>query len=392
VRSWTASWASAVAEPAPAWADGDWGYLTAGFADQTLRHIVHTSAGGEAVRVTLSNYFGVSPVRVDAATVAVSAQAAGTAAVTADSHNALTFGGRPGVTVPPGQLVTSDATELAVPSNRDLAVDLYFPAATGPPNGHLWATRTSHVGPGDLTGDVTGARFTVGTTSSYFLTAVDVLSDSADGSVVVLGDSLSDGILTIAPDTDQKWSDRVFDRLAAGGPPRLGVVNVAVAGNALHPISDPDSALARFDRDVLARSGLTTVIVLLGTNDIGANRAPERIVDGLAQLIDRAHAAGVRVVGATIPPIAGPADGACQVTDPADPVWERKRQAANARIRPGSPESLGFDAVVDFDAVLRSPADHSRIRCAFAGFGNNFHPNSAGHRAMGDAVDLTALK
>lgn len=389
---WIASWASGVAAPADWWADDGYGYLTDGFENQTLRHVVHTSAAGSAVRVTLSNLFGSDALQITAATVGVSAEAVGdTAEVDADSLTPLTFDGESAVVIPAGETLASDAVDLAVPPDHDLAVNLHFAGATGAPNGHLWATETSHVGPGDLTHEAGGADFTTTTSSSYYLTAVDVLSDDARGSVVVLGDSLSDGILAIGPDSGEKWSDRVFDRLAEGGTSGLGVVNVAIAGNALHPASDPNSALARFDRDVLARSGVTTVVVLLGTNDIGADRTAQDIIDGLSELIDRAHAADVRIVGATIPPLAGPADGDCEVTDPPDQLWEAERQAANALIRPGEPESLPFDAVVDFDVALRNPDDPSRIRCAYAYFGVNFHPNADGHQAMADAVDLDEL-
>jgi lysophospholipase L1-like esterase len=381
---WVASWASGVGPARSNWPDFG-GAFADGFEQQTLRQVVHASIGGSAVRIKISNLFGATPLQVGAATVAVSTEAAGATAALQGTPRSLTFGGAASTLVPAGQAVASDEVTLAVPGDHDLAVSLYLPGPTGAPSGHLWAAETSHVGPGNLVGDG-GGSFTATTTASYYVTAVDVLGDAPLGAVVALGDSLTDGILAVAPDAERRWPDVVLDRLLAAGPLRLGVANVAIAGNALLPASDPGSALARLDRDVLEEADVTTVVVLLGTNDLGAGRGSGEIVDALQQVISRAHAAGVRVVGATIPPIAGPADP----PEAPDPLEEQRRQEVNARVRPGGPSSLGFDAVVDFDAVLRDPANPSRIRPDLSFLGN-FHPGVEGHRAMGEAVDLGAL-
>lgn len=381
---WVASWGSGVGRAQPNWPDFG-GTFSGGFAQQTLRQVVHASIGGSAVRVKLSNLFGDAPLQVGAATVAVASDPAGATAAVQGTPRPLTFGGAASAVVPAGGIVVSDAVSLTIPVDHDLAVSLYLPGPTGVPSGHLWAAETSHVGPGNLVGDG-GGGFTATTTASYYVTAVDVLGDSPLGAVVTLGDSLTDGILAVAPDSERRWPDVVLDRLLAAGPLRLGIANVAIAGNAVLPANDPNSGLARLDRDVLEQTDVTTVVVLLGTNDLGAGRGSAGIVDALQQLISRSHAAGVRVVGATIPPIAGPADP----PSAPDPAVEQRRQEVNGRIRPGTANSLGFDAVVDFDAVLRDPANPSRIRSDLSFLGN-FHPGVDGHRAMGEAVDLARL-
>jgi lysophospholipase L1-like esterase len=381
---WAATWAAGLM-PASAQFAGN----AQGFADQTLRQVVHTSVGGEAVRVRLSNVYGTAPLAVGRATVAVAAEPAGSSgAVRGPTLRPLTFGGTAGVVVPAGGDVVSDAVTLAVPQDHDLAVSLWFPQPTGRPSAHLVALETSYVGRGDLTADpgpgFGGAGATT-TTSSFFVSAVDVVAKDPLGTVVLLGDSLTDGAGGIV-DGERRWSDIVVDRLAAEGGLRLGLVNVGIAGNTLlgNPRSTSPGALERLDRDVLAQADADTVVVLLGTNDLaGSGATGPELVAGLQQLIDRSHAAGVRVVGATVPPLAGPDD------PPTPAPLEQARTTVNTRIRPG-PGALAFDAVVDMDAVLRDPADPTRIRARFSWFGG-LHPNDAGHQAMADGVDLAVL-
>lgn len=400
---WVSTWASGIAAitaEAP---------FSQGFADQTLRQIVHTSVRGSAVRVTIAGPPGPPAppgggrdLRIAAATVAVSTEPSGSgAAVRAGTVTPLTFGGQPDVAVGAAQRVTSDPVRLAVPQDHDVAVSLHFAEPTGPPSGRLYSGQTSWVGAGDLVSVEDGAGYTAATggqavypfAPSYFLASVDVLAEGVGG-LVLLGDSISDGYGFLwPPDRETVASERLFDRLAGPRPVCLAVTNVALAGNALLPFVDgydaANTGLSRLDRDVLDRPGLRVIVVLLGINDLFAGgRGPDEIVAALAQVIDRGHAAGVQVVGATLPPVAD------SLVAP-DPEVEMRRAAVNARILPGGPDALDFDAVVDVDAALRDPGDPSRIAPAYEGcaFGScgHWHPDREGHQAVADAFDVEVL-
>lgn len=363
-----------------------------GLEGSTLRQTVHTSIGGRAVRVAVSNRAGVAPLEVGAASVAVAAQAAGSSAdVQERTLRPLTFAGAPTVTVAPGDEVLSDEVELDVPADHDLAVNLYITGPTGRPNGARFSGQTSWRGDGDLVEDEDGEGFTETRTGLAYVAAVEVRAQEPEGSVVVLGDSKSDGGIAVPADTEQRWSDVLHARLVADGRLGVGVANSSFMGATLLPRSNPTSGVARFDADVLARAGVRTVIVALGTNDL-LFRPTDEIVAGLAELIDRAHEAGLRVVGATVPPFAGARSaGACTDTEPPGMRREGTRLQVNQHIRgDAGVERLAFDAVVDFDAVLRDPVEGGRIACRYSIFGLS-HPNSSGHAAMGAAVDLETL-
>jgi lysophospholipase L1-like esterase len=217
-----------------------------------------------------------------------------------------------------------------------------------------------------------------------FLQTAGALSAGTGAALVTLGDSLTDGIRSTAG-ANRRWPDALARRLLAAGRP-VGVVNRGIAGNSLLT-TYPDALLAgraaleRFDRDVLAASGVRWAAILIGTNDIlysnGTNPVPlDRLTNGWLQLIGRAHARGVRAYGATLPPF----EGHAYFTAARNNV----RQRANDWIRtPGN-----FDATLDFDAVLRDPARPTRLNPSFDG-GDHLHPADAGYAAMAAAVPLT---
>jgi len=361
-----------------------------GLEGSTLRQQVHASIGGRSARVTLSNRAGTAPLVVGAASVAVAVEAAGSSAAV-DTPRPLTFGGDPGATVEPGAEVVSDVVDLDVPADHDLAVNLYVTGPTGRPNGARYSGETSWRGAGDLVDETAGERFTEARTGLAYVAAVEVMAPEPEGAVVVFGDSKSDGGIAVGADTEQRWSDVLHARLVADGRLGVAVANASFMGATLLPDGDPTSGLVRFDGDVLARAGVGTVIVALGTNDL-LWRTTEQIVAALAELVARGHAAGVRVVGATIPPFAGPrAAGACTATEPPTMRREGTRLEVNQRIRgTDGVEAIGFDAVADFDAVLRDPDETGRIACRYSIYGLS-HPNAAGHAAMAAAVDLATL-
>ncbi len=381
-RSWSGTWATAPAGVAGA---------PEQFANVTLRLIVHASAGGEQVRVRISNTFGSDPLVVGAAHVARRDR---DAAVVAGSDRALTFGGRPSCTIPPGALVLSDAVTLQIAPLSDLAVSLYLPAAAAETTTHVTGLQTNYVSkPGDFTG---AAPFDVARTITHwpFLTGVDVSGPVPGGAIVTFGDSITDGANSTA-DTNHRWPDLLAARLQQRADlHHLGVLDEGIIGNRILHATETQygnlfgpSGLARFDRDVLAQPGVEFLVVLLGINDIGhpGGTAPESdavsaedIAAGYRQMIERAHQRGIRVFGATLLPFEGTTLAGFYSAEK-----ETKRQAVNRWIR----TSGAFDAVIDFDKAVGDPSHPARMLAAYDG-GDHLHPSDAGMQVMANAIPL----
>jgi lysophospholipase L1-like esterase len=364
------------------------------FNNQTLRLIVHTSVGGNEVRVRLSNTFGTGSLVIGAVHVAIRTT---DAAIVPVSDRALTFGGALSITIPPGALVVSDPVDLDVPPVQDLAVSIYLPGNTGPATRHPSALQTSYISPaGDFSGAIT-MPFTETTQSWFFLTDVEVTASRHTGAIVAFGDSITDGTGS-TPDTNNRWPNHLANRLLAGnGDHRMAVLDEGIAFNRiLHDgpfVNGPAgvSASARFDHDVLTQTGVTHVIMLEGINDIGfpGGVAPsaeavtaDEIIVGLRQLIERAHARGLKIFGGTLTPFEG-------VTIPGyfTAENEAKRQVVNQWIR----TSHAFDAVIDFDAVVRDPNHPTRFLTIYDS-GDHLHPSDAGYKAMANTIDLSLFQ
>jgi lysophospholipase L1-like esterase len=352
------------------------------FSNQTLRQIVHVSLGGDRVRVVLSNAFGTAPLAIGAAHVALRASDAADAKIDAKSDRPLTFSGSPSTAIAAGAIAVSDPVSLSIPAFADLAVDIYLPsdtaASTSPLTTHAGALQTNYV---SNAGNFTGAAdFPVSTTtpSWFFLARVEVAAPLPTAAVVAFGDSITDGTRS-TPNTNSRWPDDLAKRLAAANV-RMAVLNEGIAGNRVLCDGAGVSALARFDRDVLVQPGATHVIVLESINDIGIGRSNPSpttadLIAGHRQLIERAHARGLRIIGATLTPY----EGAAYAT----PEGEVKRQAVNEWIRHGKE----YDGVIDFDAAVRDAAAPARIQAQFNP-GDNLHMNDSGYKAMADAIDL----
>jgi lysophospholipase L1-like esterase len=275
--------------------------------------------------------------------------------------------------------VVSDQVSLRVPRDGDLLVSTYTPVASGPVTYHGLAAQTSFfTRAGDFALEASGASYGERTSVWHYVTGVDVRGSGAAGTVVAFGDSITDGAGATSG-ANRRWPDLLADRLRG----RLGVVNSGISGNRM--LLDGGgfgiNALARFNSDVLAKSGVRSVILLEGINDIQQSphqTDPEAIIAAYRQFVLQAHAQGVRVVGGTVLPFKG-----WQVYDP---TLEATRQALNAFIRTGGV----FDAVVDFDAVMRSSGDPLVLRAEYDS-GDHLHPNDAGYQAMANAVDLGKL-
>ncbi|MFJ1804670.1 MULTISPECIES: SGNH/GDSL hydrolase family protein [unclassified Streptomyces] len=377
---WVGTWAAAPVSGEP-------GTAADGTAGRTVRNVVHTSVGGTSARVTLSNLYGTGPLTVTHATLAVAADG-GSAAAVPDTLRRLTFGGATVVVVPAGGQTVSDAVTVAVPHDSDVLVSIYSPTSAGPVTYHPHARQTNYVAEGESTEDVTGAAFTGAGEYWRYLTALDVLSNEADGTVVAFGDSITDGV-TSTSGTNRRWPDVLADRLRAsvaddGDAPRYGVVNEGISGNQVL-VDDPRrgaAGLNRFERDVLGRTNAKVVVIDLGVNDILRNPRladPQAVVDGLRTLVERAHARGVKVVGSTLTPFRGHRG----YTGAREDV----RQRINRAIRADGV----FDEVVDFDKALRDPYDPRSLRPEYDS-GDHLHPSDRGYRKMAETVGLTKLQ
>jgi lysophospholipase L1-like esterase len=348
--------------------------------NQTLRQVVHVSVGGDRVRVVLSNAFGTAPLEIGAADVGLRDKEA---AVVAGSVKPLTFAGKSNATILAGATLVSDPVALKVAPLSDLVVDLYVPGDIGvspsPATTHNGAGQTNYL---SETGDHTGAAdFKVaGQTNAWFLLArVEVPASANTRAVVTFGDSITDGARS-TPNTNSRWPDQLARRLEGN----VAVLNAGISGNRVLGDGAGVSALARFDRDVLMQTGVTHVVVMEGINDIGGARnnpspSADDLIAGHKQLIDRAHARGLKIIGATLTPY----DGAAYCT----PEGEAKRQALNDWIR----TSGAYDGVIDFDKATRDPAAPKKF-VATADSGDHLHPADAGYKAMADSIDLALFR
>lgn len=364
----------------------------ASMSGMTIRQFVHCSVGGDSVAITFSNVLGAEPLVITAAHVAVRDTKA---AIVAGSDTVLTFGGAASVTVAPGSVAVSDAVAMTVKAFGDVAVTTFFGSTPTVMTGNPYPVSTSYTASGDATG-----RVDLGTGSplvaSYFLTAADVSSSSEDRRAVVVGfgDSGVEGNGSTV-DGNHRWLDVLGQRLAASVYGARGMANAGIAGNRLlHGNEEPaifygDSGLSRFGRDALAVPGVETILVSMGLNDIGATEngaAPQTekvtaddLIAGYKTLIAAAHAQHVRILGATLTPAAG-----FYGFTAAD---EATRQAVNTWMRSGA---SGYDGVMDFDAVVRDPAQAAQLAAKYDS-GDGIHPNDAGYAAMAGAIDLSTL-
>ncbi|MEV0203052.1 SGNH/GDSL hydrolase family protein [Nonomuraea sp. NPDC050691] len=379
-RRWAAAWGSAAqpATPSTPWYGVNWS--EEGFARQapeTLRQVVRVTTGGPSVRVRLSNVHGTAPLAVDGAAIAGALQGAATS-----RPRTLTFAGREETVVPPGRELLSDPVSLPVRPLGRLAVTLRFTRPTGAATFHHFAQVTSYRAAGDHLADTAGKAFTDTSDSWYYLAGVEVAAPRGAGTVVAFGDSLTDGVGSTVG-ADHRYPDRLAERLAGRS---LAVVNAGIGGNRLLTDSPEygGNGLARFQRDVLDRPGVRTVIAMQGINDLAEWNKPHQasagqIIDGHKRLIEAAHARGVKVVGATLMPMKGAALAY-------SPAAEAVRDEVNRWIRTGG----AYDHVVDFDAVVRRPGDPGLLRPQYDS-GDGIHLNDAGYRAIAQAVDLTTL-
>ena len=388
-QHWVATWSTSnAAVPDPAT-----------FKNQTLREIIHTSVGGQAVRIRLANTFGTQAVTFDS--VYAGLQKSG-ASLVAGSNHAVTFGGSKSITIREGAEALSDTISLPVGSEQNLSVSLFTSDSTGPATVHPVALQTNYVSDaGNFASAEAASPFAKTTQSWYFLQSVEVVaSPNVNGAIVALGDSITDGVSS-RPDMYERWIDVLARRLLSSrSQPVMSVLNAGISGNRVLTNSPcwGVNALARLDRDVFSQTAVRAVILFEGTNDIGQPDTPtaplppqvvpclsntqisaDDLIASYKQIIAQAHARGLKIFGATILPYQGFGGWTQQ--------GETKRVTVNNWIK----TSGSFDGVIDFASAIADPANFQRMNPKYDS-GDHLHPGSAGHEEMGNAIDLALFR
>lgn len=380
--SWVTAWAMSPSTLPPGMLSTEAGDE---FNNQTLRQIAHVTASGDTLRIRISNTHGDRNLHVGAATVAQQSQ---DSAIATGTLRALSFGGEDSITIPRGAVIFSDPLDFPVQAFSNLAISLYLPQGSGLPTTHRAAMQTTWVGTGDhsRSADISNAEEI---TVWHYLTAIDVSGGDAISTIVTVGDSITDGVGSTV-DSNNRWPDLFARRLADEADlPSYAVANAGISGNrVLHERSPNfgENLLARFERDVLALSNVSHIVLLEGINDMGMSVSmatdqevsAEQIIAGYRQVAERARARGIKVIGATLTPF----EGAGYYSE----AGEQKRQQVNNWIR----NSGFYDAVIDFETAVSDPQNPARLPASFTS--DNLHPNDDGYRAMADSIDLTIFQ
>ena len=374
---WVATWATA-SYPMP----GQAGHF--GQTDTTYREIIRATLPGPLVRVELTNRYGTEPLRIGAVHLALAAPGG---EIQLASANALTFNGQPSITIPAGAVVVSDPAALNVPANADLAISIFVPAQTiSVVSGHGAAYTTSYFAAGNEVG--LKALPSPETTGSWaFVKAVDVKTTYDTGAVVAFGDSITDGTGS-TPDAHNSWPSLLALRLHENRKTKnLAILNEGIGGNRMLHFGAGPSALSRFDDDCIALPGVRYLILLEGINDIGHaedgnpahtpahDATAETIIQAYVQLIERAHAHGIKVFMATLTPYqgAGYASASGETIRAEVNTWIRTNKLA--------------DGVIDFDAATRDKSNPETM-AASTESRDHLHPGPGGYKSMAGAVDL----
>ncbi len=366
---------------------------TPSFDNQTLRQTVRVSLGGQQVRIRFSNEYGTRPLLIGKARIAVADEKGNPVAGT---ERAVLFSGKPATTIPAGSPYLSDPIDLPVAALSSLSISLYLPQPTGPCTCHGSGMQTAFV---SNVGDFTAKPFVPKETVQLraFISGVEVQAAAGARAVVVLGDSISDGIGSTV-DANHRWPDLLANELDKGRG-SWGVVNMGISGNQVLSDGAGQSALARFDRDVLSVPGVRSVILFEGVNDLGISfghfEGPmaavfkassgggkvtaDSMIAGYRQLIARAHERGLKVIAATITPYEGAS------------YYSQEGEAVRAAINTWIRTSHEADGVIDFDAAMRDPMKPTQIRDGFHA-GDHLHGSDAGYRAMTAAIDLALFR
>ncbi|GAA3553742.1 SGNH/GDSL hydrolase family protein [Kribbella ginsengisoli] len=390
---WVGSWSAGIVKPETA------GFTATGLNNQSARYVVRPSVGGDKVRIRFTNIYGDRPVQIGAATVAFGDTSTPVQSdIVVASKRALTFnGGSPTAVMNKGAELLSDPVKLTVPDLSTLVISVFYPTATGPTSWHASSDQENFFGPGDLTNAPDGTGYDRTRACCWtFLSGVDVLTERSAGSIVVLGDSIADGLLSTL-NGNNRWPDQLAERLVADRHHNApGVLNVGEAGNRLLQDSDGlilggpsgteqlgPNALARLNEDVYAQTNERTVITHLGVNDIWMNGAgSDQIIGALKQINSQLHENGITSIGATITPYGG-------FTTPGG--WTPEKEATRVAVNKWLRNQHEFDGVIDFDKAVRDPSAPEKLLAAYDG-GDHIHLNDAGYQAMADSIPLQLVR
>jgi lysophospholipase L1-like esterase len=365
-----------------AWATSQQGLSETKLSNATVRMIARVTIPGDAVRIRLDNTFGTAPLTIAHATLAPRVRGP---AVAVGQVKPISFGGKATVTIPAGQSAESDAVALHVDAQQDLAISLFVPGANVQPSQHGNAQTTSYVtdnGGGDQAMSEDGKAFGGKTTSMYWVKSIDVRPAAAAAAIVAFGDSITDGTCTTL-DAHDRWEDVVAQRLALNNQVNRAVINEGIGGNTIlnsasyNPAINSPPGVERLDRDVLSHPGVSHVILFEGTNDIRRGASAEQVMAGIKVIVERVHAKNLRIIGATIIPRHNQPD------DSWNDAKSKVRRQVNDYIKKGA----GFDAVLDFDAIVKNPAKPDELIPAY-NCGDGIHPSPLGYFLMGKSVEL----
>lgn len=380
---WVASWTAAPHAPL-----GTEGFFAAASYDNvTISQILRISEGGTRLRVKFSNRYGPAPLEIGAARIVriddEGKEIAGTA-------RTLSFGGEAGAVIPRGAPFVSDAVDVDVPDLARMKVEIYLPKPTGPCTCHLTGTDELAVSP---PGNFVGKPFEPVSKAQYraFLSGIEVDSPDALGTIVAYGDSITDGVGS-TPGANRRWPDILANRLQEAGQ-EWAIANQAISGNRVLSPGMGESALSRFDEDVLSLPNVRYIILFEGVNDLGNRFGPpgsgipglamdqpqitvEQMIAGYKQIVARAHEKGIKVIASPIGPYMGAR------------YWSEEGESARQRINEWILTSGAFDGIVRFDTAFADPADPRRFREGYH-MGDNLHGSDAGLKAVGDSIDLS---
>ncbi len=374
-QEWVASWGSSMQGVSPE----DWS-----LTDASIRLIARSSISGDRVRIRLENTYGQEALQIKKASIGIQNI---TASLVEGSLREIRFAGSDGVRIDAGNYVISDPITLSVQAEQSLAVTLYISDANVRSSIHRGAITTSYItetGAGDRTANINGEPYVLTTTSMHWLSAVEVFSSSAAGAIVAFGDSITDGSCATV-DGHDRWEDVLHTRLFESmSSPRLGMINAGIGGNTAIRVPPVTStpAVERMDRDVLSLSGITHLIVFLGTNDLRRGATSQQVIEGLEEIITRGKFKGLKVIAATIiPRNPRPRRGL-----PADLGFGEEENVRRHNINEWIRQNDVLDAVLDFDLVVKDAENMDLIDSNYDCDG--IHPNIFGYAAMGRSIDL----
>src|SRR5258707_2579066 len=369
-----------------AWSVSQQGLSETKITNATVRMIARVTISGDTVRLRLDNSFGKTPVEFSHASIGPRVRGP---ALAPELIRTVMFGGKNTVTVPAGGTVESDPITLHVDAQQDLGVSLFVSGTDVQPSQHNNAQVTSYItdnGAGDQTEAADGKGFAGKTTAMYWLKSIDVRPAAQTTAIVAFGDSITDGTCTTL-DAHDRWEDVVAQRLAMQPPMRLAVVNEGIGGNTVlniasyQPAANSPAGVERLERDVLSHPGVSHVVLFMGTNDIRRGASADQVIGGMKDIIARVKAKNLRIIGATIIPRHSVVPGV------ADTGWDGAKTKVRNQVNDWMRKEAGFDAVLDFDHIVRAANDPDALNPAY-NCCDGIHTSPIGYFLMGKSVDL----